>query len=399
MAGPLEGIRVVEAGVWVAGPAAAGIMADWGADVIKIEPPTGDPLRGMSNPARRTDINPPFELDNRGKRSVGLNLADMEGYQVARRLIADADVFVTNLLPGAVQRLKLGYDDLRDEYPRLIYCRITGYGATGPERDRPGFDGTAFWARPGLMATMAEEGQGPPSPRNAVGDHFTAMVAVAGVCAALTARARTGRGQLVDTSLYRAGAYAMSWDLSMQMRVGAIVPQIGRRNVNNPLVNTYRAGDGRWLYLVNLQADRFWPGLCRALGREDLLADERFADIRTRRTHATALIDILDEAFATRGRDEWGAALDREGVIWSPVQSLDEVITDPQAEAAGAFVDVPDGAGSSIRMVASPAAFSDTPSEQRGTAPEAGQETESILLNLGYTWEQIAALKERGTIP
>jgi crotonobetainyl-CoA:carnitine CoA-transferase CaiB-like acyl-CoA transferase len=222
---------------------------------------------------------------------------------------------------------------------------------------------------------------------------------VAAVCAALAARARTGQGQLVDTSLYRAGAYAMSWDLSMQMRVGAIVPQIGRRKVNNPLVNTYQAGDGRWFYLVNLQADRFWPGFCRAIGREDLLADPRFADIRTRRTYATDLIDILDAVFTTRGRDEWGAAFDREGVIWSPVQTLEEVITDPQAEAAGAFVQVPDGAGGSIRMVASPAAFSGTPTEQRGTAPESGEHTEAILIELGYTWEQIAALKERGTIP
>jgi crotonobetainyl-CoA:carnitine CoA-transferase CaiB-like acyl-CoA transferase len=191
----------------------------------------------------------------------------------------------------------------------------------------------------------------------------------------------------------------MSWDLSMQMRVGAIVPQIGRRKVNNPLVNTYQAGDGRWFYLVNLQADRFWPGFCRAIGREDLLADPRFADIRTRRTYATDLIDILDAVFTTRGRDEWGAAFDREGVIWSPVQTLEEVITDPQAEAAGAFVQVPDGAGGSIRMVASPAAFSGTPTEQRGTAPESGEHTEAILIELGYTWEQIAALKERGTIP
>jgi crotonobetainyl-CoA:carnitine CoA-transferase CaiB-like acyl-CoA transferase len=399
MAGPLAGIRVVEAGIWVAGPAAAGILADWGADVIKIEPPAGDPLRGMSNPARRTDVNPPFELDNRGKRSIALNLADPEGYRVARQLIDNADVFVTNLLPGAVERLKLTYGDVKDANPSLVYCHITGYGPSGPDRDRPGFDGTAFWARPGLMATMAEPGQGPPSPRNAVGDHYTAVAAVAAVCAALVARHTTGNGQLVDTSLYRAGAYAMSWDLSMQMRVGAIVPQLGRRAVNNPLVNTYRAGDGRWFYLVNLQADRYWPGLCRAIGREDLLADPRFADIRTRRTHAAELVDILDDAFATRGRDQWGAALDHEGVIWAPVQTLDEVITDPQAAAAGAWVDVPDGTGGTVRMVAPPAGFLGTPAAPSGPPPEAGQDTEAILLDLGYTWEQIAALKERGAIP
>lgn len=399
MAGPLAGIRVVEAGVWVAGPAAAGILADWGAEVIKIEPPAGDPLRGMSNPARRADINPPFELDNRGKRSVALNLADAEGYQIARQLIDRADVFITNLLPGAVARLKLTYEEVRETNPRLIYCRITGYGPSGPDRDRPGFDGTAFWARSGLMATMAEPGAGPPSPRNAVGDHYTAAVAVAAICAALLARATTGEGQLVDTSLYRTGAYAMSWDLSMQLRVGAIVPQLGRRAVTNPLVNTYRAGDGRWLYLVNLQADRYWPGLCRALDREDLLADPRFADIRARRQHAAELVDILDEVFASRPRDAWGAVLDEAGVVWAPVQTLEDVISDPQAAEAGVWVDVPDGAGGSVRMVAPPASFSRSSAVPRGPAPEAGQDTEAVLLELGYTWDAIAALKERGAIP
>jgi crotonobetainyl-CoA:carnitine CoA-transferase CaiB-like acyl-CoA transferase len=249
------------------------------------------------------------------------------------------------------------------------------------------------------MATMAEPGQSPPSPRNAVGDHFTAVAAVAAVCAALLARTRTGEGQLVDTSLYRAGAYAMSWDLSMQMRVGAIVGQLGRRAVNNPMVNTYRAGDGRWFYLVNLQADRYWPGLCRAIGRADLLTDPRFADIRTRRAHAAELVDLLDDAFARRDRDHWGEALDREGVVWAPVQTLEEVVDDPQAAAAGAWVEVPDGAGGSVRMVAPPAGFLGTPAAPSGPPPEAGQHTEAVLLELGYTWEQIIALKERGAIP
>ncbi|MER3420985.1 MAG: CoA transferase, partial [Chloroflexota bacterium] len=292
MTGPLAGIRVVEAGVWVAGPAAAGIMADWGADVIKIEPPTGEPLRGMANPARIPDVNPPFELDNRGKRSVALNLADPEGYRIARRLIDRADVFITNMVPAVVERLRLTYDDLKATNPGLIYCHITGYGVVGPDRDRPGFDAGAFWSQAGFMATMATPDCDPPMPRNAVGDHTTAVAAVAGICAALLARARTGRGQVVDTSLYRTGIYIMSWDISMQLRVGQIVPQLGRTQVNNPLVNPYRAGDGRWLYLVNLQADRYWPGFLRAVeqvvGAEAAapLHDPRFADLRSRRQHA-----------------------------------------------------------------------------------------------------------------
>ncbi len=405
MAGPLAGIRVVEAGVWVAGPAAAGIMADWGADVIKIEPPAGEPLRGMSNPARIPNVNPPFELDNRGKRSVALNLADPEGYRIARRLIEQADVFITNMVPAVVERLRLTYDDLKETNPRLVYCHITGYGVVGPDRDRPGFDAGAFWSQAGFMATMTTPDCDPPMPRNAVGDHTTAVAAVAGICAALLARARTGRGQVVDTSLYRTGIYIMSWDLSMQLRVGRIVPQLGRTQVNNPLVNPYRAGDGRWFYLVNLQADRYWPGFLRAIeqvaGQEAAtpLHDPRFADLRSRREHAAEIVALLDRVFARYPRDVWGSAFDREGVIWAKVQTLEEIIADPQAAAIGAFVDVPDGAGGSVRMVAPPVGFPIEPVLPSGPAPEAGQHTEAVLLELGYSWEEIARLKERGVIP
>lgn len=398
MSGPLEGIRVVEAGVWVAGPAAAAILADWGADVTKIEPPQGDPLRGMANPARRPDVNPPFEMDNRGKRSVAINLAHPAGYRAARRLIDAADVFVTNLIPAAVERLKLTYDDLKAANPRLIYCRVTGYGPTGPDRDRPSFDAAAFWSRSGIMASLEEAGCDPPNPRGGFGDHTTAMAAAGGVCAALVARVRTGRGQVVDTSLYRAGVYTMAWDLSMQLRVGAIVPQTGRRAVNNPLVNPYKAGDGRWFYLVNLQADRYWPGFCRVIGREDWLNEPRYRDIRSRREHAAEIIAAIDQIFATRPRDAWGEAFDREGIIWAKVQTVDEVAADPQALEAGALLDVTDGQGGVVRMVAPPAGFSDTIAQPRGLAPELGEHTESTLLELGYSWEAIAALKEQGAI-
>ena len=222
-------------------------------------------------------------------------------------------MFVTNLIPAAVERLRLTYDDLQAANPGLIYCRVTGYGPTGPERDRPSFDAAAFWSRSGFMAAMEEPDCDPPTPRGGGGDPSTAVAAVAGICAALVARARTGRGQIVDTSLYRTGVYIMGWDLSMQLRVGTIVPQTGRRVVNNPLVNPYRAGDGGWFYLVNLQGDRYWPGILRAMtgvaGAEHaarLADDPRFVDLRSRRRHAAELIALLDEVFARGPRDAWG---------------------------------------------------------------------------------------------
>jgi crotonobetainyl-CoA:carnitine CoA-transferase CaiB-like acyl-CoA transferase len=249
------------------------------------------------------------------------------------------------------------------------------------------------------MATLHQPGCDPPIPRGGFGDHPTAVAAVAGICAALFARGRSGRGQLVDTSLYRAGVYTLGWDINMQLRVGAIFPQTDRHHVNNPLINPYRAGDGRWFYLANLQADRYWPGLCRAIGREDLLSDPRFAGLQARREHSPELVEILDEVFATRSRREWGEAFDREAIIWAEVQTVEEVTHDSQAGAAGVFVDVPDGHGGTVRMVAPPASFSDTPAEYRGLSPETGEHTESVLLELGYSWEEIARLKQSGAIP
>ncbi len=398
MPGPLSGIHVVELGVWVAGPAAAAILGDWGADVIKIEPPIGDPLRAMSNPGGRRDVNPPFELDNRGKRSVAIDLTRPGGREAALRLIQRADVFLTNLTPGAVERLRLTYEDVKDLNPRLVYCRVTGFGPAGKDRDRPSFDAAAYWSRSGIMATLHEPGCDPPIPRGGIGDHPTAVAAVAGVCAALVARAQTGKGQLVDTSLYRAGVYTLGWDVNMQLRVGAIFPHAGRRRVNNPLIAPYCGQDGRWFYLTNLQADRYWPGFCCAIGHEELRDDPRFKNIYTRREHAEELVAILDEIFSKRPRKEWGEAFDREGVIWSEVQTVAEVVADPQAEAAGVFANVPDGQGGTVRMVAPPASFSETCAEYRGLAPETGEHTESVLLEIGYGWEEIAALKESKTI-
>lgn len=400
MAGPLEGIRVVEMGFWVAGPAAAAIMADWGATVVKIEPPDGDPFRGVFINAAGMDVpaNPPFELDNRGKRSIGLNLQHAEGRAIAHRLVADADVFLTNLRQPALRKYEMGYEDLQPLNRRLVYCHVSGYGAAGADSDRPSYDLAAFWSRAGIAASLVPPGKEPPQQRGGMGDHTTAMAAVGAICAALLARQRSGEGQFVSTSLLRTGMYVLGWDLNIRLRLGMLPPPTDRFNVLNPVINSYRAGDGQWFWLVGLQADRHWPDLVRAIGRPDLFDDPRFRDIKVRRDNAPVLVPILDQIFATRPLVEWATIFDRENVWWAPVQTPEQVVNDAQVRAAGAIVRVPTLDGDA-EMVASPSDFSATPWAPAGPAPEFAQHTEELLLELGYDWATIARLKDDGAIP
>lgn len=398
MAGPLEGIRVVEMGVWVAGPSCAAILADWGAEVVKLEPPEGDPFRGLGA-AFGAVMNPPFELDNRGKRSVAVNVETAEGRAIAEALVDRADVFVTNMRPRALERLGMDYDRLSARNPGLIYCQVTGYGPDSPEANRAAYDVGAFWSRAGVVAGLTPEGAEPPLQRGGMGDHMTGANAAGAVAAALYARTRTGKGQRVSVSLTRIGVYMMGWDTNTQLRAKLPpTPPHDRRHAPNPLINPYRDASGRWFYLLLLQGDRHWPDLLRALGNPPELAeDPRFQDIPGRRDHAPALVAALDRILATKTLAEWGPIFDANDVWWAPILNVAEVTQDPVVRAAGAFVEVesPDGP---VEQVNTPADFSATPARPRGWVPELGQHTEEVLLELGYDWEQIAALKEAGAI-
>ncbi len=396
----LEGIRVVEMGLWVAGPAAAGILADWGAEVVKIEAPAGDPMRAFFQLATgsKVDRNPPFDLDNRGKQSVVLDLRVPEGRDAAERLLERADVFVTNLRPDALARLGLDAETLTARLPRLVYAGITGYGRTGPERDRPGYDVGAFWARSGVAHTLAPEGAPPPQIRGGFGDHVTAIATVAGIVAALYERERSGKGRVVETSLLRTGAYCLGWDLGIQLVFGKTRAPVPRTEIETPLVNCYRAGCGRWFWLIGLEADRHFPGVARSIERPDLIDDPRFAKARERRRNCRDLIAELDAAFATRSRADWAERFDREGVWWAPVQSLDEVVRDPQAAAAGAFVDAPTPDGGTQREVASPVEFLGAPTVPTRPTPALGEHTETALRAAGFDDAGLERLRAAGAI-
>ena len=383
MAGPMEGVNVVELGVWVAGPATGGILADWGADVIKIEPPTGDPGRLFGRMlGLDVDTSPPFEMDNRSKRSIVLDLATEDGHTAALELISGADVFVTNLRPGALQRLGLDFESVAPGNARLVYGLITGYGETGPDADRAAYDIAAFWSRGGLAHLLTRPGDTPPFQRGGMGDHMAGMTLAAAICAALLARDRTGTGQLVTTSLYRQGAYTVSFDLNTYLMSGQPIAIGQRESMGNPCMNNYAAGDGRRFWIVGLEADRHWPALCRAVGHTDWLTDPRFSTARSRAVNAVELIGELDQIFATKPLDEWAEIFTREpDFFWSPVNSIEDVIADEQFHAAGGMVDVPDGQGA-VPMVATPADFHGTPWAPRSTAPDLGQHTEEILAEL-----------------
>ncbi len=383
MAGPLDGIRVVELGVWVAGPAAGGILADWGADVVKIEPPTGDPARLFGRMLGLDDgSNPPFEMDNRSKRSIVLDLTTDGGLATARQLLASADVFITNVRPDALARLDLDYPKVAALNPGLVYGLITGYGEKGPEANRPAYDVAAFWARSGVADLLTRPGDSPPFQRGGMGDHMTGMTLAAAVNAALVARARTGEGQLVTTSLYRQGAYTVSFDLNTFLLSGRPIAIGQRETMFNPCMNNYLAGDGKRFWIVGLEADRHWPSLCRAVGHPEWLDDSRFTTARDRAINSRELIATLDAIFATKTLAEWALAFDAEPeLFWSPVNSMEDVLGDEQFHAAGGLVDVPDDGGS-LPMIATPADFHGTPWAPRSAAPKLGEHTEEILAEL-----------------
>ncbi len=361
MSGPLHGVKVIEMGVWVAGPAATGLMADWGADVIKVEPPAGDPQRfvfGALGVADQKGV-PPFEIDNRGKRSVVLDLRNENELQKMFALLEEADVFVSNVRPAGLARMGLDPDSLTKRFPRLIYGQLTGYGTTGPDVDKAGYDIGAFWSRTGLAHTTVAPDELPPAIRSGQGDHTTGLSMAAGVMAALFDRERTGKGRVVSTSLLRTGIYTLGWDVGVYLRFGKRQSTKSSRKNPAPQMNCYRCSDGRAFWLLGMEADRHFPGLLKAIGREELASVENFKNARARSINAGEFIAVLDEHFATQDYAYWTTKFDENDVWWAPLNSIADAVADPQVIASGAFVDMtPQPDEAPYRAVNSPVDFS-----------------------------------------
>ena len=400
----LEGIRVVEMGLWVAGPAAAGILADWGAEVIKLEMPNGDPMRKLFGAlsGSKEERCPPFDLYNRGKKSIALDVNQPDGAALAQRVVATADVFITNMRPQFLQRVGLDPQALLARHPRLVYASLTAYGLEGPDRDAPGFDMAAFSGRSGVADRATSPGGAPPILPGGMGDNVTAMALVGGIAGALFHRERSGQGQLVSTSLLRTGIYSIGMDVATRVGLGRIAPTLPRTRPQNPLMNLYRAGDGKWFWLVGAESERHWPGILKALGAPELTADARFATPRDRRRNAEALVEVFDGLLGGRSRAEWAETFRREDVWWAPINSVDDLLQDPQVLACGAFVHVPVRAGEarpeSFNGVATPVDFSLTPAGPAGAPPGVGAHADALLESLGVSREELARLRSAGVL-
>ncbi len=394
-----DGLKVIDCGSFIAAPAAATILSDFGADVIKIEPPgAGDPYRHLpklpGNPV--SEHNYGWMLDSRNKRSLALDLSTPEAQAVLHRLVGGADVFVTNYPAHVRDRLRMSYEALAPLNERLVYASFSGYGEQGEEAAKPGFDVTAWWARSGMMDIIrTSPGAAPVRPTVGMGDHPSAMTLFAAIVTALYQRERTGRGTYVSSSLLANGLWSNAY-LAQAALVGAVtVPRPPREQALNALTTYYRCRDDKWLILTILNEERYWPVLTTCLDREDLATDPRFATRTDRHSRSIELVAVLDEVFATRDRDHWRDVLHAHGVVFDVVASPDDLLHDEQLAANDIVVPFEDG---SFRTVDSPFTVGEATKTVPRHPPAVGEHSDEVLHENGYTDSEIQALRDMGAV-
>ncbi|MEH0468316.1 CaiB/BaiF CoA transferase family protein [Streptomyces hayashii] len=398
---PLEGIRVLEVAMYGFVPSAGAVLADWGADVVKIEHAVnGDPQRGLRQTGSFRvdgDPNPNVAHANRGKRSLGLDMSRPEGLELLHELVKDSDVFLTSFMPASRARLRIDVDDIRAVNPRIVYARGSALGPRGPEADKGGYDMTAFWARAGTAATVTPPGSdgmiSPPGP--AYGDTVSGTNLAGGIAAALLRRERTGEAPVVDVSLLGSGLWALGHSIAVSVHLDRAwegVTPSAHGSPTNPLSGLYRTADDRFLAFVMLQPARFWPNVCRCIGRPELADDPRFTTAEAIAEHAPDAVKILREVIASRTLTEWSKDLAALDGPWAPVQDTLQAAADQQVRANGYIA-----RAGELELVASPVQF-DVEDTRLGPAPEFAAQTEEILTELGYDWDRILALKASGAI-
>jgi crotonobetainyl-CoA:carnitine CoA-transferase CaiB-like acyl-CoA transferase len=396
-----EGVRVLEVGTWIMVPAAAVLLADFGADVVKVEHVhTGDPARGLVTGGvspMQGPVNLMVEQANRGKRSIGLDISRAEGRDILYALVARSDVFLTSLLPGAREKLGVDVDDVRAANPSIIYAKADAVGPAGPDGGKPGYDAAVFFGRAGILSSFTATGAPLVRPRPGFGDKTASLSIAFGIASALYRRERTGAPSVIDVSLLGSAMWVASSDIVYSVATGSDFSR-RERPVTNPVGTHYATGDGRWIMLSMLESQRWWAPLCRALGHEELIADPRFAGAGARADNAEACRAVLSDIFASATLEQWRGRLASLAAPWESVADSAAAGRDPQALANGYITPVRHPSGETIEVVRAPVTFDGRP-PALGVSPEFGQHTEEVLQELGHSWADITELKEAGAIP
>jgi formyl-CoA transferase len=394
-----EGLKVLDCGSFIAAPAAATILSDFGADVIKIEPPgAGDPYRAVPKlpTSPQSDENYAWMLASRNKRGLALDLAKPGARDVMRRLVGAADVFITNFPASVRKKFALTYEDLAALNERLIYASFTGYGERGAEANKPGFDITAWWARSGLMDGVRSDAKAPPArPLTGMGDHPSGISLYAAIVMALYQRQITGKGAHVGTSLIANGIWSNGVMAQAALCGARFIDRPAREQALNAFTNYYRCRDGRWLILTILNEERHWPVMAKSLGREELLADPRFLTKRDRLAHAVELTAIFDEAFATKDRAEWRDILSAGGIVFDVIASAQDIPNDEQLMANEILVPFE---GESVLTITSPLFLAGQEKVKPRRPPNVGEHSDDILREAGYGLEAIRRLRDEGAV-